>query len=164
MTALTLDQIHALRSDIGSNEIAEIRERARAMLPLAAIREAAGITQSEMAARLGKSQAAVSKFEGRGDFLLSTLFRHVCAVGGELNISVETPNSHFELCPHEVGDATAFFVRKCENRKEAANFLTEHARQYSLAEAQPRRQHFKHWTRPRRRTNDERLLFEALSD
>lgn len=68
-------------------------------LPLAALRAACGLTQKDVAKRLGISQAAVSKFEGRGDFLLSTLFKFVRTLGGTVDVAINVENSEFELEP-----------------------------------------------------------------
>ena len=56
-------------------------------LNLRAIRISAGKTQEELAATLNLSQAELSRFENRGDHLLSTLRRYVEALGGTLEVS-----------------------------------------------------------------------------
>lgn len=162
MKALTLDQVLALRSDLTSEDIAEIKAGVRDLLPLAAIRERAGITQAEMATRLGKSQAAVSKFEGRGDFLLSTLYRHVSAIGWDLSVSISSHGTSFELVPSEFDEDVGFSL--AEIRREGPHALAEHARQYSSVKPQPRPTHFKKWVRPSRRTAHDRTLFQALGE
>lgn len=48
---------------------------------LAEIRKAAGLTQEDLAKRLGKRQAAISRVESRGDVLLSTLGDYLAATG-----------------------------------------------------------------------------------
>ena len=53
---------------------------------LSQIREAAGLTQEEMASRLGIKQPTLSRFESQDDMQVSTLQRLVCALGGELEI------------------------------------------------------------------------------
>ena len=55
---------------------------------LRGLREARGITQSEVANRLGVEQSSVSKAERRSDILLSTLGRFVDAMGGSVSIRV----------------------------------------------------------------------------
>jgi transcriptional regulator with XRE-family HTH domain len=59
------------------------------MIELAAIRRATGLTQVELAARLGVGQAAVSKIERQSDMLLSTLSGYLTALGVEAQIVVE---------------------------------------------------------------------------
>ncbi len=52
------------------------------------VRERAKLTQRELAAKLGTSQSAVAKIEGRDDVLLSTLIAYVKAAGGRYEIEV----------------------------------------------------------------------------
>jgi transcriptional regulator with XRE-family HTH domain len=54
---------------------------------LAAIRAARGLTQVEIAERLGKSQGGVSELEHRDDLYLSTLRDYIEALGGTLEIA-----------------------------------------------------------------------------
>jgi transcriptional regulator with XRE-family HTH domain len=58
---------------------------------LRAVRAAVGRTQVEVAAAMGTSQDRVSKFEHGEDALVSTLRRHIRALGGELRLVVEFP-------------------------------------------------------------------------
>jgi hypothetical protein len=51
---------------------------------LRALREAAGMTQGELAERLGRRQPALSRLERQGDARVSTLREYVAALGGEL--------------------------------------------------------------------------------
>jgi predicted transcriptional regulator len=53
---------------------------------LRALREAAGITQAEMAERTEMDQSQISRLERQGDTRLSILKRYVEALGGELNL------------------------------------------------------------------------------
>jgi predicted transcriptional regulator/DNA-binding XRE family transcriptional regulator len=50
------------------------------------LRELAGLTQSEVAARLKVGQAAISKIEHRGDVQISSLQKYVTALGATLRI------------------------------------------------------------------------------
>ncbi len=63
---------------------------------LRAVRELAGLTQSEMAHRLKVGQAAISKIEHRGDVQISSLQRYVEALGAKLNINATFPR-HGEI-------------------------------------------------------------------
>ncbi|WP_310541296.1 helix-turn-helix transcriptional regulator [Phenylobacterium sp.] len=56
------------------------------------VREAVKRTQVEVAAAMGASQDRVSKLEHSDDALVSTLRRHVRALGGELRLMVEFPD------------------------------------------------------------------------
>ena len=51
-----------------------------------AFREAAGLTQEELAQRVAITQSELSKLERREDHRISTVRRYVAALGGELEI------------------------------------------------------------------------------
>lgn len=55
-------------------------------MDLRALREAAGLTQEELAQRVAVTQSELSKLERREDYRLSTLRRYVNALGGQLEI------------------------------------------------------------------------------
>lgn len=57
-------------------------------LSLREMREALGLTQSEVADRLNKSQGELSKLERRKDVHLSTLRSYVAAMGGEMEVVI----------------------------------------------------------------------------
>jgi transcriptional regulator with XRE-family HTH domain len=60
--------------------------RAGLVRDLVAQRQAAGLSQTEVAARMGTSQSAVARLEaGSTDVRTSTLERYAAAVGGEIN-------------------------------------------------------------------------------
>ena len=61
-------------------------ERAGLVRELVAQRQAAGLSQTEVAARMGTSQSAVARLEsGDVDVRASTLERYAAAVGGEIS-------------------------------------------------------------------------------
>jgi DNA-binding transcriptional regulator YiaG len=88
----------AERPDLAA-DIAQIRrdmeeaDRAYAM-GLAALRQAAELTQVELARKLGVTQAAVSRMEQPHDLLLSTLNAYLEAVGGHARVIVEFADGH----------------------------------------------------------------------
>jgi len=60
-------------------------ERAGLVRVLVAQRQAAGLSQTEVAARMGTSQSAVARLEsGATDVRASTLERYAAAIGGEI--------------------------------------------------------------------------------
>lgn len=60
-------------------------ERAALVRELVAQRQAAGLSQTTVAARMGTSQSAVARLEsGATDVRASTLERYAAAVGGEI--------------------------------------------------------------------------------
>lgn len=69
---------------------AELRQADRDhAMGLAMIRQAANLTQTELASILGVGQAAVAKIEGRPDLLLSTLRAYLEALGGHARLVVD---------------------------------------------------------------------------
>jgi transcriptional regulator with XRE-family HTH domain len=61
-------------------------ERSGLVRELVAQRQAAGLSQTEVAARMGTSQSAVARLEsGAIDVRASTLERYAAAVGGEIS-------------------------------------------------------------------------------
>jgi predicted transcriptional regulator len=55
-------------------------------MDLRALREAAGLTQGELAQRIEITQSQLSKMERREDHRISTLRRYIQALGGSLEI------------------------------------------------------------------------------
>ena len=78
----------------------EEAEKKELWLQLVEARQATGLTQDEVARRLGVSQAQVARIEKRGydAYTLNTLRRYVKALGGgfELEVRVRRP----EIPPH----------------------------------------------------------------
>ncbi len=73
---------------------------ARQAIDLAAltrIRQLKGVSQVELAGRLNVSQPHIAQIEQQTDMLLSTLDRHVSALGGELQLLVRFPEGSFNL-------------------------------------------------------------------
>jgi len=77
-----------------------VEERARAeeiarmmstVAELVRLREAAGLTQKEMAERFGVSQARISQIENGRDFHFSTLQKYIAALGGTLRVEAQFP-------------------------------------------------------------------------
>lgn len=59
------------------------------MIDLAAIRHATGLTQTQLAAKLGVGQAAVSKIERQSELLMGTLVSYLTALDVNAQIVVE---------------------------------------------------------------------------
>lgn len=57
-------------------------------LRLQQVREAAGLTQGQVAQRMGVTQASLSRLEHRPDVKLSNIRKYIEAVGGRLEVSV----------------------------------------------------------------------------
>lgn len=75
----------ALRRSADAQAARMAEERGRLVRELAEQRQAAGLSQTEVAARMGTSQSAVARLEsGTGDVRASTLERYAAAVGGHI--------------------------------------------------------------------------------
>jgi transcriptional regulator with XRE-family HTH domain len=74
----------------GFKEMAARRQRMSA--GLVARRQALGLSQTEVAARMGTSQSAVARLEsGDADVRLSTLERYAAALGHMLDVRLQKP-------------------------------------------------------------------------
>lgn len=118
MSTISLDDFLESRGLTGDKGIERAYREALSSLPLAALREEAHLTQKDMAKRLRKSQAAVSKFEGRGDFLLSTLFQYVQAMAGSIELSIKVAGKTYDI----VGDDSCgdFYFRLLSQQQAEA--------------------------------------------
>ncbi len=64
-------------------------ERRRLVAELTVQRQSAGLSQTEVAARMGTSQSAVARLEGGGaDVRMSTLERYAAAIGSQISWQV----------------------------------------------------------------------------
>ncbi len=87
MTVHTWQEIKAKK--FSSDQLQQIDnavEQELLEMDLRALREAAGLTQEEMAQRVAITQSQLSKLERREDHRISTVRRYVAALGGELEI------------------------------------------------------------------------------
>ena len=66
--------------------VAQIKRGMEDAIALAQLREAAAVTQVELADRLGRNQSSVSRIERQDDLYLSTLREYVEALGGQLDL------------------------------------------------------------------------------
>jgi transcriptional regulator with XRE-family HTH domain len=104
-------------SEIKSKTPPEARARAAqktrdmsAAIHLDALRRMVGITQGELAERLGTNQPSVSKLERRQDMYVSSLRHVVAALGGTLEISARFPGFTIPLLASTVGAGSSFSV------------------------------------------------------
>ena len=80
------------RADEQAARMAE--DRSRLVRELAEQRQAAGLSQTEVAARMGTSQSAVARLEsGTADVRASTLERYAAAVGGQITWTLDRPGA-----------------------------------------------------------------------
>ena len=81
---------------------ARARAKARAKqvmteMLLSQIRQAAGLTQEEVAANLGIRQPTLSRMESQSDMQVGTLQRLVSALGGELELIAHLPGRDIRI-------------------------------------------------------------------
>jgi ribosome-binding protein aMBF1 (putative translation factor) len=82
----------ALRRQADEQAARMAEERGRLVRELAGQRQAAGLSQTEVAARMGTSQSAVARLEsGTADVRASTLERYAAAVGGQITWKLDHP-------------------------------------------------------------------------
>lgn len=77
--------------------VEQISREYDAILALADLREALGVTQTELAAVLEVSQPRVSRLEHKEDVYLSTLENYIEALGGHLKLQAVFENQSIEL-------------------------------------------------------------------
>jgi DNA-binding XRE family transcriptional regulator len=81
-----------LRRQAGEQAARMAEDRGRLVRELAEQRQAAGLSQTEVAARMGTSQSAVARLEsGTADVRASTLERYAAAVGGQITWKLNRP-------------------------------------------------------------------------
>ncbi len=77
-------------------ERAAVKKRMKVLaqeeMSLADLRKAQNITQAALAQKLGVKQATVSQVESSIDLYLSTLRKHIEAMGGELTLMAQFPD------------------------------------------------------------------------
>ena len=82
----------ALRRRAGEQAARMAADRGRLVRELAEQRQTAGLSQTEVAARMGTSQSAVARLEsGTADVRASTLERYAAAVGGQITWKLDRP-------------------------------------------------------------------------
>ncbi len=82
----------ALRRSADAQAARMAGERGRLVRELAGQRQAAGLSQTEVAALMGTSQSAVARLEsGTADVRASTLERYAAAVGSEITWKLNRP-------------------------------------------------------------------------
>ena len=98
--------INILRKEMGPVRVARAKARAReiqAAMLLAELRKLEGVTQVELAKKLGIKQPAVSQLEQQDDMQVSTLQRIVRALGGVLEITVRLPGGEYRVGQFQSG-------------------------------------------------------------
>src|SRR5215472_1281224 len=82
----------ALRRSADAQAARMAEDRGRLVRELAEQRQAAGLSQTEIAARMGTSQSAVARLQsGTADIRASTLERYAAAVGSQISWTLSRP-------------------------------------------------------------------------
>ena len=72
-------------------------EKILAEMALDELRNARGLSQKVLAKKLHIQQPAIAKLEKRADMYISTLRKHLKAMGGELDIIARFPNKNIRI-------------------------------------------------------------------
>ena len=80
-----------------AERVSVMEDELRLAAGLTALRENAGLSQRELAKRIGISQPRIAAIERSRNVTLDVLEQYVAAVGGELEITVRTGSKKFEL-------------------------------------------------------------------
>ena len=88
--------IDKMSPDRRARSDARVKELRQEML-LAELRKHTGMTQQELADKLGISQPSLSKMESQEDMQIGTLNRLVDSVGGKLELIVHLPDGVVRL-------------------------------------------------------------------
>lgn len=88
--------IDKMSPDRRARSDARVKELRQEML-LAELRKHTGMTQQELADKLGISQPSLSKMESQEDMQIGTLNRLVDSVGGKLELIVHLPDGDVSL-------------------------------------------------------------------
>ena len=85
-----------MKAKLTPSQRAAVAKRVRVLeleeMSLADVRKAQNLTQAELAKKLGLRQATISEVESRSDLYMSTLRKHVEALGGALELVAVFPN------------------------------------------------------------------------
>jgi len=80
-----------------AERVAEIEDELRLAAGLTALREEAGLSQRDLARRLGVTQPRVAAIEKSRNVTIEVLEQYVGALGGELEVTVRKGNRRFAL-------------------------------------------------------------------
>jgi transcriptional regulator with XRE-family HTH domain len=91
-----------------AERVAEIEDELRLAAGLTALRERAGLSQRDLARRLGVTQPRVAAIEKSRNVTIGVLEQYVGALGGQLEVTVRTGGRKITLVsPRAAGSATS---------------------------------------------------------
>lgn len=104
-----------------AERVAEIEDELRLAAGLTALREGAGLSQRDLAKRLGVSQPRVAAIERSHNVTVDVLEQYVRAVGGRLEVSVLKGNRRVRLLASAARRAPKEASRVAQAARPAAN-------------------------------------------
>lgn len=87
MTFVSHDEFFARLPKDRQERITTKAQKLKQAYELSQLRQTANLSQSQLADKMGVSQANISKIENGGDVQLSTLQKYVTALGGKLAVT-----------------------------------------------------------------------------
>ena len=104
-----------------AERVAEIEDELRLAVGLTSLRERAGLSQRDLANRMRVSQPRVVAIERSKNVTISVLEQYVEAIGGRLEVAVNTGGKRFNLLsPRSVGGVSDGASTKSAARKVAS--------------------------------------------
>lgn len=104
-----------------AERVAEIEDELRLAAGLTALREEAGLSQRELAKRIGVSQPRVAAIEQSKNITIDVLEQYVEAVGGRLEVTVVKGNRKTPLIRARTRHATTTASSRSATVHRAAN-------------------------------------------
>lgn len=95
-------KFNELKAGMKPERLERSKARAKEMMAemlLAEIRKHAGLTQEDVAAKLGIKQPTLSRLESQSDMQISTLQRLVESLGGTLELVAHMPSADIRITP-----------------------------------------------------------------
>lgn len=96
--------------------VAEIEDELRLAAGLTALREQAGLSQRELAKRIGVSQPRVAAIEQSRNVTIDVLEQYVDALGGRLEVAVVKGNRKISLVATRAGRKSKAAARKSASK------------------------------------------------
>jgi transcriptional regulator with XRE-family HTH domain len=109
-----------LDSPGAAERVSEVEDELRLAAGLTALREQAGLSQREMAKRIGVSQPRVAAIERSRNVTVDVLEQYVLAAGGRLQISVTRGGKRVSLIGARARSASPGIPVKAAPRKRPA--------------------------------------------
>jgi transcriptional regulator with XRE-family HTH domain len=105
-----------------AHRVIQLRRRESNPSGLRAIRELYEITQEEIAEKLNKGQAAISRLETRRDFKIATIGKFIAALGGRIEVRAIFPDGDISLFRAGDAEETAQPLLGQKRRRKAAGY------------------------------------------